>query len=686
MNNSQRIAEIDEELKSLNTQFKIIDSPEYIRLNELYSKKEKGELTDSEEQELTDLEEDIDQWLLITGTVAGGLKLSDLIRQKVVLEQTPILAVEDVEVVKSSDTEETITFTDKSGVVHYDIIQTYDAVTATKDPKTGLIEIAGISAIDLALEIGQEFKFESGKGTNTILLSEDEVIRINALGKVQILPTNDDLTSNYSTVTTRVVDIAGNEKDVPLRGNFQEEFTDRMNIPAVFSAKTGDKLTLVVDAQDNWNEKLMNNFQDAVGFPNMTEEQEDELVESRYESLLTTDEKYLQLLAEETKLKTEIKDIKLSEKEAAKKLKRLKTVGTQVNTREEALRNKAQKDVNKLKSSKASESKLAEELDIVARSLVIKVYNQEGAFVGVFKGIRSGSKGATGEVFEALRYQIAQEQDLVQRLTATRGKETLDIEGITVKKVFMGHPTYNFVVKEDGKRGVEYRRVDETSAKKIVDIGYVQNGVAKTKSQQKGVDMTFLEKHMQNKKKSKVPFIVLEVGGKRVAYPVKTITQEKEGLEEFEAIFKAKTSDTVKATALNRFMASRGIDIKQPGAAFLAVGDNTNLNEEFFNDKLAQLKSIDYFYSLDNWVDPATDMSTIVKEQILVDINLITPFHSPKLQMDLTKVEIKPEFRKSSQTMEDDHSDATPEAMQKLEEELRKRGESTPKDEINKEC
>lgn len=656
LKNEDRIQFIDEKLKSLDTSFRIIDSPEYLRLNELYKKKENAGLSQAETEELTELEEDIDQWLLVTGTIAGGLRLSDLIKQKVALEEAEVLPLENVESVSSKDVMDGVIFSDKSQSNHYDITQTYDAVTAALDSKTNLIEVAGISAIDLAQEIGEPFDFKvSTKGTNTILISQDEIQRINSLGKVKILPTNKNLDTNYSVVTTLAVGIDGVEKRIPLRGGFQNEFTQFQNIEAVFGANIGDVLSVEIDANDAWNKALLDDYQTSVGLSNITEEQEEDLVEARHKELVASDKVIQSKIAEIQKIEEELKSPALKQKDIDKKKKKLTTLSNQILTREDVLRDRAQKAVDKLKGITPSEKEITDQTDYIARTIVIKVKDKDGNFLSVFKGIRTeGDKGITGEQFEALRYQIATETDLIPRLAATRGVEKVKVKGLVVKKVFMGHPNYNFVDNADGSLSIEHRRVDAQQAKKVTDVGYVQEGKLSTKTQIKGVDTTFLSKFMKAKTTTKVPFIILEIGGKRVAYPVQTVTQQKEPLDEFSKIFNSTADDTTKVIALNKFMAARGLDVTKLGNTFLVAGENNNLTDKFFNEKLAQLENIEYFYSLDNWISPTANIQEIVENQVLVDIDLITPFHSPKLQMDLSAVEISPKFKKNVKQSEDD--------------------------------
>jgi hypothetical protein len=140
-------------------------------------------------------------------------------------------------------------------------------------------------------------------------------------------------------------------------------------------------------------------------------------------------------------------------------------------------------------------------------------------------------------------------------------------------------------------------------------------------------------------KTGKIPFVVLEVGGKRVAYPVRVETSKEVNTEEFEAIYNSDRSDSDKAKSLNRFMAANGIDIKEAGNAFISFGV-TNLTDGNFQNKLAQLKAINYFYNVEDWVAEDSDMKEILTNQITIDIDVENPFHSPKLMFDYSQLDL----------------------------------------------
>jgi len=542
-----RIAELEKELTTAVENLKIIDSPEYVRLNELLIKDEEEGLSEAEQAEKDTLEDEIDQWLFVTGTVAEGLRLSDLLRQKAMLES---IDVEEVQVVANQTSQEIIEgvdFGDKVGRVHYDKAQIYDSVTVARNKK-GLIEISGISPEDFIDELGMDIPFEVQEETNNILLNDKEdptlLTRINNATNLSILPTNKNLTTNYSFIEKHT-----ETTSEPLKSPFAQDFAEHMDVNAAYNTQEKEKLSLEVDPNDPYNKRIL------------AETPQDLVIE------------------------------------------RLQKEG------------------------------------------VIRLRNKEGAFCGVLKQKRkAGGRTKEDEKFTTLRDQVFGDPSTLDDMLSGKVIDT-GLE-VTVTKIFLGHPNYNMVKTEDNSVAIESRSFTDQDVKKVKDIGFVENGGYKTRSGVKGLDTTFLQKYIDRADKSRVAFVVIQVGKKRVAYPVKVNETEKTDHQEFKDIFKSNATETDKVIALNRYMASKGIDIKKPGDSFVIIG-GSNLNTEFFNKKLAQLNSISYFYNLDSWLDGKVNIKDILKEQATIDINLSRPFHSPKIQFNLKDLEVEVSGAKS---------------------------------------
>lgn len=545
-----------EELKQ-GGKIKIIKSDEFKRMDELSRKKENEGLIESEQAELDELGQELDQWIEITGTVVEGLRLSDLVEQRAVLDETDITPVEKVGEVTSQEVLNQIDIADKSSGVNYDIGQTYQAVTAVR--KDGKIEISGIKYEALKDELGFDIEYETND-QNNILIDEETQARINEDSPISILPTNKNLTTTYSVVLKTTLNEDGSSSTSALQTNYTDDFSDQQTPEAIYELSKGDALTLEVDPSDSYN---------------------------------TNDKK-----------------------------------------------GKNKGLLNKYKDAKTDSAK-KKALEAIKVGLVIRVKDSEGNFIAVLKAKRKGgNKSKSAQDFEALRDQIVEQEGFVERLLEGNIDQITEFGEVTVDRTYLGHPNFNFSKDGDGVVTIDHRQFTDEDIKKVEDIGFIEEGKPNTHSGKGDIDLFFMTTAIQKQTEARLPFVVISKGGRRIAYPVKVQSIEKGGIEEFQKIYSSNASPLKKANALNRFMASRGLDIKLPGNSFIVSG-TSNLNNTFFSKKLAQLESIEYFNSLDTWKNKKADMAGILKDGVSVDINMSDPLHSPKVKLDLSKLGIE---------------------------------------------
>lgn len=553
---TSEISKLKEELDltERSRAIKIVNSADYKRLEELNKKKVKEELTDEEKAELQELEEDIDQWITISGIVADGLRLSDLLEQRAVLKNTEVRPLENVGTVTSQESLDEVDIKDKTDKVYATIGQTFDSVIAVGSKMSDgspAVEISGINPTQLAEELGFDIEFELSE-QNTILISPETQQRINSDSPLSILPTNKNLTTNYSVVLKTTMDKDGNPVTQPLLSKFVEEYSDTMVPEEIYNSFEGEEVTLEVDASDPYNKQLIDNY-------------------------------------------------------------------------------------NKARSKKGKERALNE----MRKRLVIRVKDARGNFVSILKAKRSkGTKDNGYDKLASIRDRIIANQEVLDSILSggVISGEDLGIEPISVKKIYPGHPNFNFTRNEDGTVSIDSKSLTPQDIEKIDDVGYIENGEPKTRQNRGDIDYTFLNKKLRDKSGRKFPFVVFNMGNRRIAYPATIAEEQLEGLDEFEAIYNARTNLVDKANALNKFMASRGVDIKQQGNAFIAIGKH-NVNDEFFSKKLAQLKSIQYFRSLESWADSKSSLEGLLGTGVSIDINLSKPLHSPKMQLDFSAIE-----------------------------------------------
>jgi hypothetical protein len=225
---------------------------------------------------------------------------------------------------------------------------------------------------------------------------------------------------------------------------------------------------------------------------------------------------------------------------------------------------------------------------------------------------------------------------------------------VTVTKTLLGRINYNFYETENGLV-VREKQITEEEAKSIIDIGYIQGDKVTTKN---GTSprLSYLSK--LNKSGKKVPFVVIRRGTHDIAIPVNVNERMSSSTQEFEDIWNSDTNMDDKIFALNRYLADKGINIKVAGKGFSLLDKETH-SQEFFEQKLAELQNMKYFYDLDNWVKKSTDMMETLTTEVRVNFDILNPIHSPKLVLDYSKVELaKPDVILDSEKVGDGQRDS----------------------------
>lgn len=562
------------EIETAKGGIKIMNSPEYVRLNELTAKEQADTLTDSESAELDDLRADIDQWLLVTGTVVEGVRLSDLVKQKVALEEAKIAFIEKVEEITEQDIIADIDFATSASKVNYDIALTHDAVTVKLDEKSKKLSISGIQPEDISSIFVEEgpnrediplvFEYEIDPDTKNIIIplgeNGENIARINTpTSRISVRPTNKDLVTTYSLVVVHNRDMNGNMQSTYLQSNYAGDYTETQNATEIYNLEepsentAGTQVYLKVDSRDPYNQGLF----------------------FAYEQATTVKEK-------------------------------------------------------------------KERLEDIRRNLRITVFTQqgdEGSFIATLKAKRKGAKKSTKDVlYEQMRDAIVNDQDFLDTIMGSSNLHDVSTEApITVKKVFLGQPNFNFSRNDDGSLTINFKQFTDTDVNKIIDIGFATEDRVETRSGQKGLDTTFLKKATKTPG-AKIPFVVFQMGNKRVAYPVRLIAPEPADTYAISSVFNSNLDSADKAVKLNMLLAEAGIDVKQPGNFFYAQGNTDNLTKDFLDRKIAQVQSVSRYSPLQDWVTGKTDIATILKNQALININLSEPLHSPKVALNFEGV------------------------------------------------
>lgn len=585
-NYDAEIKAVEDEIKTVkeNKFIKLIETEDYKRLYELNTKKAKQEITIDEQDELKELEDDIDKWIMVTGITAEGVSLSELVRQKTVLEKAEILPTENVVQPTVEEIKDSADIPDKGYKIFYELGQTYDGVFVTKTSED-LYEISGITWEKFLIQSGvvMEVEYDS-KGDmknpfktdpeGNILITKEIVDEINRIGKVHIINTNDSPGSKYSAVLTTEQLPDGSSSTTTLKTDYTDtnredaSFSDTMTPDAVYDMQEGDSITLQISPTDKWNKDLISKY------------------------------------------------------------KKAKTVRRKAKTKE---------------AIEKADKAIALSLKNFRSQAVIRILNKSGDFVGVLKRKRKiGEKDLSiSNKFEALRDQVTTNEEYFESLMNSNMDIDIEIEGLKVKSVYVGHLNFNYVIDQNGDVVYELKPLTEEDIDNhVVDIGIMEAGKVKTHSGKGGVNTRFIDKTSKSNPTSKIPFIVINKGSMRVAVPVKIQSDRIEGMEEFDRIYKSSSPISEKAAQLNTFMASRGVDINQRGNAFIGIGEG-NLNDTFFNEKVAQMESIEYFSTLEAWTDPKSDIKGTLLQGVTTIVDMKNPLHSPKVALDYSKVKTK---------------------------------------------
>lgn len=634
---TQEIEEVKKEIEEVEASaIDAITPEEYKRFSELSKKKVDKTISDPELEEFQQLRDDIDSWTLITGTITNGLRLSDLMFQREMLKSLQVTDKSLPTEISVQEIIDSVNLDTVSRANNYDYTLGFYSVQTSYEKDTGRLKLSGIMIEDFLEELNVNYAKKSAgvykvvigsqsynittDDKNAIYLTGDVVDAININTPVSIAATNRDLSTGYSIVYVK------NDVDEfasPMPSTYRNYLETSMDPEDAYSMREGESIRLEIDPNDETNKRILSPLRNNKTIP---KEVKDKMVSDRYEAKVLSSSELLNL---ELELKSINADTNLT---TLQKNKKTDTANKKIERLKARFQKESLADVNSELKTVVSKKDVLKE---AAEQLVIHVVNQQGERVQILKGVREGGiTSSADKKFKAIRDKIGNDEDFLTRLITTQTSDFYDVGDITVNKLLLGHPTLNILKNEDGTSSIEYRNISEADADKIVDIGYSENGKLYLRGSVSNTRAFFT-----GKKPGKTPVIVFEKGGQRIAYPVRIASTGKPSIDEFKTVYESDIRPVDKVTSLNRILAQSGIDPTLPGEGFVIAGVS-NLTDEFFNNKLAQLEQISYFYNLDNWLDKSADMKSIITEQILTNIDLSNPIHSPKLKLDYSKVNV----------------------------------------------
>jgi len=631
----QEIEAKETENNDLRTPFKFLESEGYKSYLKLLKKRvNQGTLTLDEQDEFETLENQVNQWISILGTTRDQLELSDLIKQLVALENSPVDFAPDVVEATDEEVIEDARIVNKSQNRNLAVGQNYEVAVSQEVLENGVV-LTSIHNYTLDAFIALtgveilETEVEEDPVTKAFKITREIVDRINQAGKIRITSSSVDETSTYySMIRKSVTSMDGVQSWVPLNSDYDNDISRE----DVFNVRDGEILTLAVDPNNDWNRSIF----DAIIRENansiITDEQRENAIELEFQKNLNKNKTVIKLQAELLSLnnlpKTTANQSKINKKTQ------------QVRDLTATIREKAENTIE-AKESQSTTLRISPELRTrIATELRITAMNADTANVQVLKGTKGDDTGrfkGDDSKFASLRREIANDDAFLMSLILNNN-ETPSEYTIKVKNVYAGLPNFNTIIDEDVVLR-QSRPIREQDLDKIADIGYVQNGKLYTRTSIDSIDKTFINTAVIANRSSKTPVVIIRQGVKHIAFPVRVSRNASPiDLNEFQGLFNNETLEgSEKAIRLNSILARAGIDVTQTGNAFIDLGNG--LSSEAFDNLFSQLSEKQYLSSVDGWNDSRTSIAEALIGNVTISLDMSAPFVSPKIKFDLASIE-----------------------------------------------
>ena len=559
---------------------------DYKRYDELIRDKQKGRLTPKKIEELEELTEKINNWGRLEGTtLPEGTRLSSLIEQIILLEGGSTTSeVASMPVTDLNDLMEGVKFEPTKGNQNYNVLQSYDKA------------MVSINEYDEYL-----------------------IANINISGVLNIIAENLNFTLKRN-----------NKKvDLPSTGWDFKNVTEKDRF-TIFFDNNGKKERIVFSINGRGNVVLSKSSRNKINsFTNLVIGKNSE-VSKNYQPLLRrvqTAEGEIKTtvpsnfrFADNSQMATDpIFDLKIGDR-----------LDLEVSTKD-PFNKQLIDDYNKANTPKRKEAALKR----LRSELVIYARDSKGDLVGVHKNTKNVITKASDPNFNRLR-RIREtaltrvfDADITQEQSVNVGMS------VPVSFVYLGHPNFNISVTEDGTSNVQTQEFTDDVLPKVLDIGYAENGVTRLKKKTEGVNISAYMKRVltdQKYQNRKVPFIVFDFRGNKIAYPVSLKTVANNSTEKLESILSSGYNANDEILKINELILSSGLDIDK-----LGVTVNTYTPEAVETIRQA-LGSNESFSDVSKWMDSRTIPETL-KAEGAINIDLDNPFHSPKIRTDLGGVD-----------------------------------------------
>lgn len=299
----------------------------------------------------------------------------------------------------------------------------------------------------------------------------------------------------------------------------------------------------------------------------------------------------------------------------------------------------------------------------VRNNLVIKLVNNEGGlgrFVSVVKAMTDSMAGTpSGMALMEVREKAF--KDFVAN-AGSRESGYMDIGTYAVRRTLPGRPTLKMNIDPSTKNiTVEGHRIQPSDVDKFVSVGYILNGRAHIKD--RGIKFSnypFVSNVIREGKKNgdkyfgvKVPVVIIKhPNGTNYAYPVDVIANNTSLKQDLIDTIDLVSSDisyisredimSINTEAM-RLGVSPSNTVRIAGLYSDIVSDLTRLRGE--------LESMSDRMDVEGWLSGSRSTSDILTEDVMINLDLSSPFHAPKIVVDLSGSGVTPVIDDSSKSV-----------------------------------
>ena len=558
----------------------------------------KGNLSPRLQAKYEEVKDKINKWGQIEGTFAGKYSLGGLYNQMFALEELEKTAKDGKDVTDGIEISEVVNSDDIEMVAnkrHYNILQSYDKVFFSRSTK-------GIHIHNINL-----------KGFF------DEIVGKIGLDRINFITVNKKTMSTTAEIESAIKD-----------------GVDFREVKISYQSENGTEKIITITRGDN-NELILpqqsiNNVNNDTDLKVVVTLGKSKLMTNYFAVLKLINGKLIALSSNFID-----KSAASQDPSETQKLKKGDILIAEVDLQDEW---------NKELLAKYNKGKIT--IDELRKQIKIRLIDGSWNLAGVIKAETNNA----GVDFDSLHFEAIvkiREQAVNKILTNLLDSKEVAVTTVKVEDVYLGHPILN--INEDFSVEQEEFTVDNVDS--VVDVGYIENGQVKTRSGDRNIIYSYVNSVIKDKtgkyKDKRVPFVVLEVAGKRVAYPVSLKTEIVNLTGQVDAIInEVETSDVDKAIKLNTLLSENGFDVTK-----LKILDSNFRGK--MKEMAGMLSSVDKYMDISLLLDKDSDLNSLLINNVLIDIDPMgDKFHSPKVKIDLGESVPKNNNKPSDTTEESD--------------------------------